>query len=94
MHSRPLDRLPEAVNAELVDPTELLSVAEFARKFPNIVASEAALRWLLRAREKNGLLAIGAVIELRAHPDQHRARLLVSPRQFISWARRRFGREQ
>ena len=64
---------------------ELCSVAEFARRYPNIIPSESALRWYLRERDHNGLLASGAVVELRQRSDQIRPKILIRGPRFAWW---------
>lgn len=77
---------------ELVDPSNLMTPAVFARTFPNIVPSEASLRWYLRHRHVNGLAECGAVLELRSRPECRRHRILIAPAIFVAWAQGRFGR--
>lgn len=77
---------------ELVNPSELMTVAVFARTFPNIVPSEGSLRWYIRHRHLNGLAECGAVLELRSRPEHRRHRILIAPTIFLAWAQGRFGR--
>jgi len=67
------------------DLKNLLTVADFARRYPNIAASEQSVRWLLRQRHENGMIASGAAIELRTAPGQTRPRILLDPERMIPW---------
>ena len=69
----------------MADLDSLLTVPEFARRYPNIVPSEQAVRWLLRRRATNGLLDSGAVVELRADANQKRPRILLNPPKLLPW---------
>ncbi len=69
----------------MAELNELCSVAEFARRYPNIIPSESALRWYLRERHHNGLLATGAVVELRQRSDQMRPKILLCEPRFAWW---------
>ncbi len=63
----------------------LLTVPEFARRYPNIAPSEQSVRWLLRNRHTNGLIESGAAIEVRVRADQSRPRILLDPARMIPW---------
>lgn len=63
----------------------LLTVAEFARRYPNIAASEQSVRWMLRQRHANGLIDSGAAIEMRTAAKQSRPRILLDPERMIPW---------
>ncbi len=65
--------------------TELCTVAAFARKYPNIVPSETALRWYLRERHTNGLVSSGAVVEIRQRSEQIRPKILIRGPRFAWW---------
>jgi hypothetical protein len=73
----------------MADLESLLTVPEFARRYPNIVPSEQSVRWLLRNRATNGLLECGAVLEVRRDPRQPRPRILINPPKLIPWLFRR-----
>lgn len=67
------------------DLQNLLTVSEFARRYPNIAASEQSVRWMLRQRHANGLIESGAAIEMRTAPGQTRPRILLDPERMIPW---------
>jgi len=48
------------------------------------LGTEFSLRWLVRYREQNGLLASGAVIEKRT-PGHQRPRLFINAPKFAAW---------
>lgn len=73
----------------MADLDALLPVPEAARRYPNIFPSEQSLRWLLRNRATNGLLDSGAVVELRADPNQRRAKILINPAKLLPWVFKR-----
>jgi hypothetical protein len=76
---------PDREVTSMANLENLLTVPEFARRFPNIASSEQAVRWLLRNRHANGLIDSGAVIELWAKPGQSRPTILLDPEQMIPW---------
>ena len=69
----------------MINPENLLTVPEFARRFPNIAPSEQAVRWLLRNRHANGLIESGAVVEFWSDPGHRRPKILLNPEQLIPW---------
>jgi hypothetical protein len=44
-----------------LNPSDLLTVREFALRFPNL-GSEASLRWQIFCADLNGLTAAGAIV--------------------------------
>ena len=44
----------------------LMTVQQFANRYPNIYPNASRVRWLLRDRQLNGLMACGAVVEVYA----------------------------
>ena len=51
---------------------------------PQGLGTEYNLRWFLRYREKNGLLASGAVVE-KFTPGAQRPRLYINKPKFAAW---------
>ena len=48
----------------------LNTVADFCGRYPNIYPNASRVRWLLRDRQTNGLMATGAVVEVYANGDK------------------------
>ncbi|WP_295588155.1 hypothetical protein [uncultured Lamprocystis sp.] len=67
------------------DLTDFHTFKHFARDFERQkLGSVQSLRWLARFRETNGLLASGAMVELKT-PGATRPRLLVNRPRFAQW---------
>lgn len=68
------------------DLSDLMPFRRFAAEVwePQKLGSENSLRWLLRYRQKNGLLSSGAVVELRT-PGATRPRLFINRPRFAEW---------
>jgi hypothetical protein len=47
----------------------LANVGQFALRYSHIYKNESRVRWLLRDRNTNGLVATGAVVEVFANGD-------------------------
>lgn len=45
----------------------LMTVQQFADRYPNIYPKASRVRWLLRDRQQNGLMKAGAVVEVFAN---------------------------
>lgn len=73
-------------------PNDYCAPKAFCAQYPNIFPSEHSLRWELRFRHQNGLIAEGVVMEVRADPNASRGRLLVSPSRYFARLRRNQGR--
>jgi hypothetical protein len=48
----------------------LMTVQQFADRYPNIYPKSSRIRWLLRDRQQNGLMSCGAVVEVFANGDK------------------------
>lgn len=69
-------------------PDDYTSVKRFHEQLPSLHVSEEALRWELRFRKTNGLLADGVVVERKADPKASRAALLISPSRYLQRLKR------
>lgn len=69
-------------------PADWCTFRAFRKELPNLHPSDDSLRWELRFRAKNGLLADGVVIERRADPGANRPTLLLSPSRYLARLRR------
>jgi hypothetical protein len=78
MHTIPDDGLP----------LDFTSVRGFREALPSLHRSTDSLRWELRWRRENGLLAVGVVLERFAHPGASRQTLLISPTRYVARLRR------
>lgn len=68
--------------------TDYCTPTAFHGKYPNLHSSIDSLRWELRFRAVNGLLADGVVVERRADPDASRPSLLISPSLYLERLRK------
>lgn len=69
-------------------PADWCVFRQFRKQYPNLHASDDSLRWELRFREQNGLLAESVVIERRADPNASRPALLLSPSRYVARLKR------
>lgn len=68
-------------------PQDWMPPKAFHDAYPNLHTSMDSLRWELRFRADNGMLADGVVLERRADPNANRPSLLISPSRYFSWLR-------
>jgi hypothetical protein len=59
-------------------------VEQFADRNRDLVSMNQ-LRWQLRNRHQNGLVAAGAVLEIRSRPDQRRPLLIIEEERYFAW---------
>ena len=64
----------------------LMTVAQFVARYPHIYPKQNRVRWLLRDRDRNGLLSRGAVVEVYANGPQRPALYIHAPNWF-AWMR-------
>jgi hypothetical protein len=65
---------------------DISPVASFIRECERAgTATEQQIRWWLRYRNENGLLASGAVVEKRANPKSRKPMLFIVRPRFIAW---------
>ena len=74
---------PDSVSAEYGD--SLLTVEQFAARYPHLYPKPHRVRWLLRDRATNGLLDSGAVIEVFANGP--RPALFIHTSAWFAWMR-------
>ncbi len=67
-------------------PNELRRPKDFANDYPE-VGSFNSLRWQLRNRHINGMLASGAIIEFYPGETRSRPTLFVDVPQYFKWQR-------
>ena len=63
----------------------LTTVAQFCARYPNIYPRDSRVRWLLRDRQSNGLMARGAVVEVYANGDK--PNLFIHIPSWFAWMR-------
>ena len=63
----------------------LTTVAQFTARYPNIYPRVSRVRWLLRDRQSNGLVACGAVVEVYANGDT--PNLFIHIPSWFAWMR-------
>lgn len=66
--------------------SEFFRPKRFVKRNPDLVTMNQ-LRWQLRNRHQNGLVAASAVLELRSHADQRRPSLLIDEPRYFIWLR-------
>ncbi len=69
-------------------PADWCAFRQFRKQLPTLHASDDSLRWELRFREQNGLLAESVVIERRADPSASRPAILISPSRYLARLKR------
>lgn len=69
-------------------PPDWCPPSEFRRQLPTLHRSMESLRWELRHRHDNGLVADGVVIERYTHPTANRPSLLISPTRYLDRLKR------
>jgi hypothetical protein len=74
---------PETVSAEYGDA--LMTVEQFATRYPHLYPKPHRVRWLLRDRTSNGLLDRGAVVEVFANGP--RPTLFIHAPNWFAWMR-------
>ena len=66
----------------------LMTVADFVARYPHLYPKENRVRWLLRDRENNGLLARGAVVQVYGcGAKQKRPALFIHAPNWFAWMR-------
>jgi hypothetical protein len=64
-------------------PDDYTTLRRFREAHPDVHTSMESLRWELRFRHDNGLVASGAIIERRSDPNASRPTLLISPSRYF-----------
>ena len=77
--------MPESVPVSAEYGDALMTVDQFAARYPHLYPRASRVRWLLRDRATNGLLEFGAVVEVYACGP--RAALFIHAPQWFAWMR-------
>lgn len=64
----------------------LLTITQFANRYPNIYPKASRVRWVIRDRNTNGLMAHGAVVEVFASGDK--PSLFIHAPSWFKWMQR------
>jgi hypothetical protein len=80
-----MHQAPAAAQADAPALEDFIPFQKFVSECERLeLGTEFSLRWLLRYRKQNGMLAAGAVVELRT-PGTKRPRLIINRRRFAAW---------